>query len=103
MKEFVLLAAAAVAALGYLPEFGAARPTVLRGGDARFPVARTQTTRVSAACNPNYSPCVPYARDVDCAGGRGNGPAYVAGPVEVIGADVYGLDRDGNGVGCEGG
>ena len=39
--------------------------------------------------------------DVDCAGGSGNGPAYVQGPVEVVGPDVYGLDRDGDGIACE--
>ena len=53
-------------------------------------------------CDPNYSgACVPIASDVDCAGGSGNGPAYVSGPVTVIGKDIYGLDRDGNGIGCE--
>ena len=52
-------------------------------------------------CDPNYDPCVPIASDVDCAGGSGNGPAYVEGPVRVIGDDVYGLDRDGDGIGCE--
>ena len=53
-------------------------------------------------CDPNYSgACVPIASDVDCAGGSGNGPAYVRGPVYVVGSDVYDLDRDGNGVGCE--
>ena len=52
-------------------------------------------------CDPNYSGCVPIASDVDCAGGSGNGPAYVRGPVEVIGSDIYGLDRDGNGLACE--
>ncbi|MEH6740792.1 MAG: hypothetical protein V7695_19935 [Sulfitobacter sp.] len=54
-------------------------------------------------CDPNYQnpPCVPIASDVDCAGGRGNGPAYVAGPVNVIGTDIYGLDRDKDGIGCE--
>ncbi|MCX2933059.1 excalibur domain-containing protein [Mycobacterium sp. CVI_P3] len=56
----------------------------------------------SSNCDPNYSgACVPIASDVDCAGGSGNGPAYVSGPVTVIGRDIYGLDRDGNGVGCE--
>lgn len=54
------------------------------------------------SCDPNYDPCVPIASDVDCAGGSGNGPAYVQGPVRVIGSDVYGLDRDGDGIGCEG-
>lgn len=53
------------------------------------------------ACDPNYGGCVPVAPDVDCAGGSGNGPAYVAGPVTVVGEDVYDLDRDGDGTGCE--
>ena len=52
-------------------------------------------------CDPNYSGCVPVASDVDCAGGKGNGPAYVRGPVTVTGSDIYGLDSDGDGVGCE--
>jgi hypothetical protein len=56
----------------------------------------------SSACDPNYSdPCVPIASDVDCAGGSGNGPEYVEGPVTVDGDDIYELDRDGNGTGCE--
>ncbi len=52
-------------------------------------------------CDPNYSPCVPIARDVDCADGDGNGPAYVRGPVRIIGEDIYDLDGDGDGIGCE--
>ncbi|WP_457940842.1 hypothetical protein [Mesorhizobium sp. 10J20-29] len=54
-------------------------------------------------CDPDYQspPCVPIASDVDCAGGKGNGPAYVQGPVIVIGTDIYGLDRDGDGIGCD--
>ena len=54
-----------------------------------------------SGCDPNYSGCVPIASDVDCKGGSGNGPAYVAGPVRVVGSDIYDLDRDGNGVACE--
>jgi type IV secretory pathway VirB10-like protein len=57
--------------------------------------------QVSNNCDPNYSGCVPIASDVDCAGGSGNGPDYVVGPVQVIGSDIYGLDRDGDGIGCE--
>ncbi len=54
------------------------------------------------SCDPNYRDgCVPVASDVDCAGGSGNGPAYVRGPVTVIGSDIYDLDRDGDGVGCD--
>ncbi|MFC4222247.1 G5 domain-containing protein [Lysinibacter cavernae] len=55
-----------------------------------------------AGCDPNYSgACVPIASDVDCEGGSGNGPAYVRGPVYVIGTDLYDLDRDGDGVACD--
>jgi hypothetical protein len=53
-------------------------------------------------CHPSYVPCVPFASDVDCSSGSGNGPAYT-GRVEVIGPDVYDLDRDGDGIGCEDG
>ncbi len=53
-------------------------------------------------CDPNYDgACVPIASDVDCQGGQGNGPEYVRGPVYVVGADIYGLDRDNDGIGCE--
>ena len=57
--------------------------------------------RTSSSCDSNYTGCVPIASDVDCSGGRGNGPAYVSGPVSVIGSDIYDLDRDGDGVACE--
>lgn len=52
-------------------------------------------------CNSNYSGCVPIASDVDCAGGSGNGPEYVSGPIQVIGSDIYDLDRDNDGIACE--
>jgi len=48
-----------------------------------------------------YDPCIPPGGDVDCAGGSGDGPRYVEGPVEVTGSDPYDLDRDGDGVGCD--
>ena len=55
-----------------------------------------------ADCDPNYEgACVPIASDVDCAGGSGNGPAYVRGPVYVVGRDIYKLDRNKDGVACE--
>lgn len=68
------------------------------------PVTRVTAigTKTVSPCDPNYSgACVPIASDVDCAGGSGNGPAYVSGPVYVIGFDIYDLDRDGDGVACE--
>lgn len=53
-------------------------------------------------CHPNYSgACVPLANDVDCEGGTGDGPEYVRGPVRIVGEDVYGLDDDDDGIGCE--
>lgn len=65
-------------------------------------VTSTGTYVARSNCDPNYSgACVPIASDVDCLGGSGNGPAYIKGPVIVIGSDIYGLDRDGNGIGCE--
>jgi resuscitation-promoting factor RpfB len=72
----------------------------------RAPVTRVVAlgTKETQQCDPNYSgACVPIASDVDCAGGSGNGPAYVQGPVEVTGTDIYGLDSDGDGIGCEDG
>lgn len=53
-------------------------------------------------CHPSYSgACLnPGASDYDCAGGSGNGP-YYTGQVRVIGPDVFDLDRDNDGVGCE--
>lgn len=58
-------------------------------------------TKPSPRCDPNYrGACVPIASDVDCAGG-GDGPEYVQGPVRIIGNDIYHLDPDGDGVGCD--
>ncbi len=57
-------------------------------------------TKQQRECDPNYGGCVPIASDVDCAGGNGNGPAYVTGPLRVIGTDIYDLDRDHDGYAC---
>ena len=51
----------------------------------------------SSGCHPSYSGCLPIGVDVD---GNGNGPAFT-GRVQVIGSDVYGLDSDADGIGCE--
>ena len=62
------------------------------------------TTKAPAApaCHPSYvGACLdPSAADYDCIGGSGNGPEYT-GRVTVVGPDVFGLDRDGDGIGCE--
>lgn len=80
------------------PEGSGARSapaTVDRQAAAAAPVA------ADPGCDPNYGPCVPQASDVDCAGGSGDGPEYVSGPIPVTGSDVYGLDSDSDGVACE--
>jgi hypothetical protein len=68
-------------------------------------VAPTPVPYVAPAapnCHPSYvGACLtPGIGDYDCLGGSGNGPNYV-GRVEVIGFDEFGLDADGNGIGCE--
>lgn len=60
------------------------------------------TILLAQACHPSYEgECVPITSDADCASGSGNGPAYVQGPVRVVGPDEYELDRDGDGIACE--
>ena len=53
-------------------------------------------------CTLGYDPCLPdYGADYDCAGGPGDGPHY-SGKVNVQrGMDIYDLDRDETGLGCE--
>lgn len=61
----------------------------------------SSTDSNSKNCHPNYSGCLKAdASDYDCDGGSGNGP-YYTGRVQVIGPDVFDLDRDGDGIGCE--
>jgi resuscitation-promoting factor RpfB len=64
------------------------------------PVPLVQAPPEDEGCDPNYSGCVPIDSDVDCEGGSGNGPSYT-GQVTVVGEDIYGLDADDDGVGCE--
>lgn len=48
----------------------------------------------NAECNPNYFPCVPDdVADIDCN--------EIEWRVDVVGNDVYNLDRDTDGIGCE--
>lgn len=48
----------------------------------------------SASCNPNYTPCIPNSPyDLDCSD--------IGFTVRVVGTDVYRLDRDHDGYGCE--
>lgn len=58
----------------------------------------------SGQCHASYQgTCIPPdVSDADCAGGSGDGPWYVQEKnVSVVGPDVFDLDRDGNGVGCQ--
>jgi hypothetical protein len=61
------------------------------------------STAPSRDCDPSYpGVCLdPEAVDYDCAGGSGNGPEYVEGPIRVRPPDPFDLDREGDGWGCE--
>lgn len=66
------------------------------------PPAPVPLVQPAGDCHGSYAGvCVPIASDVDCAGGSGDGPAYVRGPLQVVGNDVYDLDRDGDGIACD--
>jgi hypothetical protein len=54
------------------------------------------------ACHSSYrGACLdPNAEDYDCIGGSGDGPLYT-GLVRVVEPDVFELDRDNDGLGCE--
>ncbi len=66
-----------------------------------------RTTHTTSAPARNCDPAYPDAclhdgiGDYDCAGGSGNGPNYVDGPIQVRSPDPFDLDRDSDGVGCE--
>lgn len=69
------------------------------------PTPQINTNTVSPPqdnCHTSYiGQCLnPSASDYDCRGGSGNGP-YYTGTVQVVGPDVFGLDRDKDGWGCE--
>jgi hypothetical protein len=87
------------------------RPTTTRRATTTTRKATPTTRRATpttAAPARNCDPAYPDAclhdgiGDYDCAGGSGNGPNYVRGPIRVRPPDPFGLDRDGDGVGCEG-
>jgi DNA-binding winged helix-turn-helix (wHTH) protein len=44
-------------------------------------------------CAPGYQPCLPIQADLDCP--------QIRQLVTVTGDDAYGLDRDGDGIGCQ--
>ena len=73
--------------------------TALAGGTASQSAASAAAQR---KCHPSYKlKCLdPRASDYDCVGGSGNGPKYT-GLVKVVGRDVFRLDADHDGWGCE--
>ncbi|WP_239336800.1 hypothetical protein [Frankia sp. CiP3] len=64
-------------------------------------------TAVAAAPARNCDPAYPDVclqdgiGDYDCAGGSGDGPNYVRGPLRVLAPDPFRLDGDHDGTGCE--
>ena len=95
-----------IAPTAVFPHSGGLNSSGCHAGSKPYHCHRAQapsrsSTRQQSGCNSNYSGCVPNASDVDCAGGSGNGPKYVRGPIRVTGVDIYGLDRDGDGIACE--
>jgi hypothetical protein len=64
------------------------------GSTQKITSSKSQNSYSSSNCDPNYSGCVPKSsRDLDCAD--------VGKNVKVTGDDPHGLDRDGDGIGCE--
>jgi micrococcal nuclease len=59
----------------------------------------TAKPKPASKCHPSYDPCLPIVDDLNCPEVRAMGKA----PVDVIGPDDYGLDRDHDGLGCESG
>jgi hypothetical protein len=74
---------------------------------AKAPLPPPRTSPPSTAPPKNCDPAYPDQclqdgiGDWDCAGGSGNGPNYVEGPLTVRPPDPFDLDRNHNGVGCE--
>ena len=83
MKKLMIFAAAAAVLAVPVTANAAAQPT-------------------GPKCHPSYKlKCLKTnAYDYDCVGGRGNGPLYT-GLVKVVGPDVFRLDADHDGWGCE--
>jgi len=67
------------------------------------PTTPPSTAAPSQNCDPAYpDDCLQDGiGDYDCAGGSGNGPNYVEGPITVLPPDPFGLDGNRDGVGCE--
>jgi hypothetical protein len=69
----------------------------------RRAAARAKPPATTSNCDPNYKgACLdPTASDYDCEGGSGDGPEYVAGPIQVVGEDHFDLNRDSDTIACD--
>ncbi len=87
------------------PKTTVAAPTTRPRTVAPTTPRRIPTTTAAPVrnCDPAYPDVCLHdgIGDYDCAGGSGDGPNYVDGPIRVLPADPFGLDRDGDGIGCE--
>lgn len=72
----------------------AARPSCLTPA-APLPLVQQapKTQEPASNCMTGYEPCLPVRGDMNCP--------EINHPVTVTGSDPYGLDRDGDGVGCD--
>jgi endonuclease YncB( thermonuclease family) len=93
----------------YLNQFRHENPDLARRLEAAFATAATPSCanvapapfarqpepveNAGANCMSGYDPCLPIRGDMNCP--------EVNGPVRVTGSDPYGLDRDGDGIGCD--
>lgn len=106
-------ASAKAARVGLWAACRAATPTAAPAAalpSATAPARRAPSSAIAqpvtrGTCHSSYAgTCIPPdVEDADCAGGSGNGPFYVRERnIRVTGPDVFDLDRDGDGIGCEG-
>ncbi|WP_322770704.1 hypothetical protein [Frankia sp. Cr1] len=86
------------------------RPSAQAAGQApaAAPAPRPATTAAAAPagnCDPAYPDVCLHdgIGDYDCAGGTGDGPNYVRGPLRVRSPDPFKLDGNHDGTGCENG
>jgi len=96
---------AEAAALGLWAPTTTASTTATTTAPTTTTSAPPATTAPPASnCHPSYpGACLQMGiGDYDCAGGSGDGPNYIRGPVYVVGYDEFDLDgNDNDGIGCE--
>ena len=77
------------------PEYVTAQKAAEFRQELKDKAAKLHPAKRSANCRPGYSVCIPPdVGDVDCG-------ELGATDIQVTGDDPYGLDADGDGIGCE--